>query len=74
MKAILIIAVIFVLCLTAIGIQLEKKGFNNGVCPRCGTFLRHFDNDSQGGRGYICDKCLYVTWVGFKSVDKNYIR
>ena len=74
MIKIIIVAITFVLVLSVFSIHLEKKGFNEGFCPRCGTFLRQFDTDSQGGRGYICDKCLYATWVSYKSVDKNYIR
>ena len=54
-----------------IGITLEKKGFNNGICPHCNKKLRNFDMDSQGGRGYKCD-CGYQTWVSYKSVDKNF--
>lgn len=56
-----------------IGIHLEKKDFNNGQCPICGRHLRHFDTDSLGRRGYICDKCFYSTWVSYKSVDRCYL-
>ena len=35
-------------------IRSEKRGFNNGICPICGKKLEHFDDDSQGGRGYCC--------------------
>lgn len=52
-----------------IGSTLEKRNFNNGVCVHCGTSLRYFDTDSQGGRGYICDKCGYATWVSYNRVD-----
>ena len=47
------------------GYYSEKKRFNNGICPKCGTPLRHFDNDSQGGQGWRCDKCDYVTWISW---------
>lgn len=47
------------------GYYLEKRGFNNGICPKCGTPLRHFDNDSQGGQGWTCDRCDYTTWVSW---------
>lgn len=62
-----LIAIIF----WQIGRYLERKNFNKGVCPNCGTKLRYFDADSQGGRGYTCDKCNYTTWCSY-SVDKNY--
>lgn len=53
-------------------IHCEKKDFNNGICPKCGNKLYHFDTDSQGGRGYCCHKCPYFTWINWKCVDKNY--
>ena len=43
----------------------EKKDFNNGICPRCGKPLRHFDDDSQGGQGWYCDNCGYHTWISW---------
>ena len=43
----------------------ELKSFNNGVCPNCGTKLRHFDDDSQGGQGWRCDNCSYITWISW---------
>ena len=48
----------------------EKKAFNNGYCKECGNKLRYFDTDSQGGRGYICDKCGHCVWVSY-NVDKG---
>ena len=65
---ILILLVIFL----PIGETWEKRDFNNGMCPHCSTSLRCFDTDSQGGRGYVCDKCNYTTWVSYNCVDKNY--
>ena len=64
--------VLFVIWALPIGLPLEKRKFNNGVCPECGAKLSHFANDSQGGRGYICDVCGYCTWVSHKSVDENF--
>lgn len=43
----------------------EKKDFNNGICPHCGTKLKHFDNDSHGGEGWCCDECGYFTWISW---------
>ena len=63
--------IIFLPC-TFIGITLEKREFNNGVCKHCGKNLRYFDSDSQGGRGYICDDCGYCAWVSYRCVDKSY--
>ncbi|MBE7053451.1 MAG: hypothetical protein E7391_04160 [Ruminococcaceae bacterium] len=66
-----IFGILVVLLICPIGIILEKKGFNFGYCPICHTKLRHFANDSQGGRGYICDECNYHTWVTYNCVDKQ---
>ncbi len=48
----------------------ETKAFNGGECPDCKVPWRHFDNDSQGGRGYTCDSCPRGVWVSYKRVDK----
>lgn len=68
----IILLIIVLVSLPLIGIHLEKKGYNNGRCPKCSISLRHFDTDSQGGRGYCCPNCHYATWVSYKIVDKNY--
>lgn len=43
----------------------EKRHFNNGICPICGTPLKHFDEDSQGGQGWCCKRCNYTTWISW---------
>lgn len=67
-----LICIILIICLI-LGIIItrikEKKAYNNGYCPNCGEKLRHFDTDSQGGRGYTCKKCGYTTWVSY-NIDK----
>ena len=55
-----------------ITISLEKKEFNKGICPNCHTKLYNFDTDSQGGRGYTCTNCNYVTWVSWNCVDEDF--
>lgn len=52
-----------------VGVSMEHIGYNGGVCRHCKTNLRHFDNDSQGGRGYVCDRCGYSVWVSYRCVD-----
>lgn len=69
---ILLILIVGLIVGTSIGIILEKKSFNNGICPHCNEKLRNFDTDSQGGRGYKCD-CGYQTWVSYKCVDKDFL-
>ena len=55
-------------------IRCEKREFNNGICPICGEKLKHFDDDSQGGRGYCCPstKHSYYAWVSYRFIDKNF--
>lgn len=48
----------------------EKKSYNNGIGPHCGDYFEHFDTDSQGGRGYICRRCGYTTWISY-NVDSR---
>lgn len=49
--------------------QSEKKDWNKGYCPKCGAKWRYFDIDSQGGRGYCCDKCRKYIWISY-NVDR----
>ena len=65
-------AIVIFIGIGHIGARLETKGFNNGICKRCGNKLRYFDTDSQGGRGYTCDKCDYTTWVSYERVDRKF--
>ena len=58
--------------MVSLGICLERKDFNNGICPHCKNKLYFFDYDSHGSRGYKCEKCYYHTWVSYKRVDKDY--
>lgn len=64
-----LIAIGAILVVTAIG--GEKKSFNNGVCKVCNQRLKHFDTDSQGGRGYTCPSMHYSVWVSYHCVDKS---
>lgn len=66
--------ILFVLIWGTLEYKKEKRDFNKGRCYCCGSKLRHFTNDIQGGRGYICDKCKTVTWVSYKSIDKEFLK
>lgn len=66
-----VLVLIFVLGII-VAWYLESKGFNGGVCPKCGHQFKHFDTDSQGGRGYRCEGCGHITWVSYPFVDRNY--
>jgi len=52
-----------------IGFCWEKRDYNNGKCPRCWGKLNHFDTDSQGGRGYVCENRDYYTWVSYPFIE-----
>ena len=52
-----------------VGILLEKKEYNRGICPYCGKKLVQLDTDSQGNRGYVCYECSYYTWISYPFVD-----
>lgn len=64
--------IILVITGILIGMYLEYKDFNNGICPKCGKPLILFDTDSQGGRGYCCSKCMHVAWVSYHWIDKKF--
>ena len=75
MKTILITFSILVITFIVGGIIwaniIERKHFNNGICPYCGQPLRCFDMDSQGGYLWKCDNCGYFTstsWIKHKNV------
>lgn len=46
----------------------EKREWNEGYCKKTYRKWRHFDNDSQGGRGYTDDLGHYC-WISY-AVDK----
>ena len=64
-----IILIIIFIAVIVSARRSEKKKWNNGECPKCKNKWRHFDTDSQGGRGYTCDKCNDVIWISYH-VDK----
>ena len=56
------------------GRHSEKKKWNNGICPKCGSQLdlNPWMIDSQGGRGWTCPdyNCNYTAWVSY-NIDKK---
>ena len=69
----IIVCMCIILLYTVLGwwsYRREKDSFNDGICPKCGKPLKHFDNDSQGGQGWCCDNCGYITWVTWFNGDK----
>jgi hypothetical protein len=49
---------------------IENKSWNGGICPECQNLWEHFDNDSQGGRGYVCRKCSKYIWISWPWIDR----
>ena len=47
----------------------EKKLWNRGFNPKNGMKWQHFDNDSQGGRGYTDSVGTYI-WISYP-VDRK---
>ena len=69
---VLVCVLVCVVC-GAIARHIEKRNFNSGICPICNQKLYHFGTDSQGGRGYSCNNCNYITWVSY-NIDKLYLQ
>ena len=69
-----VVVIAFCIAMPFIGIHIERKGFNGGICSRCGKELRLFDHDSQGGRGYTCDGCGHKVWVSYFTVDRKFLE
>ena len=73
-EGVMIIIVLFATFWAALliwGYYAEKHDFNNNKCPDCNIEWRNFDMDSQGGRGYTCDKCDKTIWISWLRVDKD---
>ena len=76
MIATVILAVFLVLWVGGIllSVMLERRDFNGGVCRRCGKALRHFDDDTRGGEGWVCDECGAVVWIEWISTGTERVR
>jgi len=65
-----ILAALFMI--PVIGYTMERRAWNNGICAEYGEPWVHFDNDSQGGRGYKCrDKTV---WISYPFIDRVPVR
>ena len=68
---VIILLLVIGLNIVIYAIRSEIKTFNNGFCKVCGQKLKHFDTDSQGGRGYTCPSMHYPVWISYHCVDKD---
>ena len=59
-------------CLAVVaGICVEKRDWNGGYCRFCKEKFSFFSYDSQGGRGYECEKCGHKVWISYNCIDKR---
>lgn len=64
------LTLIFLIVIVWLAINSEYKEWNNGVCKKSCKPWKHFDNDSQGGRGYTDGQGNYC-WISY-NIDTNY--
>lgn len=64
-----IVMISFLIAIIFFGRYSEKKKWNNGICPNCGSslILNPWMRDSQGGRGWTCPEtdCDYTAWISY---------
>jgi hypothetical protein len=60
----LILSMMGLVLLGVFGYFSEKKTWNGGISPHDGSVWEHFDNDSQGGRGYkdASGNYIWISW------------
>lgn len=51
----------------------EKKEWNNGICPHCGSKWICFDVDSRGGRMYKCETRKHYVDISYPVDNKDTI-
>lgn len=51
-------------------IRKERREWNGGRCL-CGGEWEHFDNTSQGCRGYVCRTCKTYIWITYPGIDRE---
>lgn len=62
----LIVLIVIWLSIMRLLVIVDKHKYNHGYCRNCGNKVRHFDDDSQGGHGFVCDNCgkdFWISWV-----------
>ena len=43
------------LCFFILAVRSERKLWNGGICPKCGSKLRHFGTDHTNADGWECE-------------------
>ena len=49
----------------SLGYRADKEAWNGGKCRKCGERLFLEDEDSQGGKCYICEGCYKFIWISY---------
>ena len=62
-----IVGLILIVALVEIHLWVRRKitlrRYNKGICPKCGSHLRHHTTTCYGEEWWICDKCGYETRI-----------
>lgn len=73
MNLIIIVVILLGIIGCVLAYRKDKRDWNNGICPKCGTPWRQFDTDSQGGRGYNCEmRCnsIWISWLNEREINR----
>lgn len=69
MEILIVIGTIIIsyICLFTLAVSYERKRWNNGICPKCGSKLINFGTDHTGAEGWKCEnkKCDHVVWISY---------
>lgn len=47
-----------------------RKDYNHGICPKCGTKLKHYNTTRDNYREYECSSCGFKVPVWHYTIDK----
>lgn len=61
----LIVVIAVWLGLIPVFILQDRKSWNGGVCRKCGGKLYHAQDDSQGGKLWMCEQCHSALWTNW---------
>ena len=61
------------LCFFILAVRSERKLWNGGICPKCGSKLRHFGTDHTNADGWECEnkECNHEVWVSYGNLVYN---
>ena len=50
---------------------IEKLEYNNGVCRKCGGYMKFAGYSTMDDRCYICERCGRMVWVSYFRGDED---